>query len=98
MAALRFLTRVAAVAAAVALFFAWLIVPARSQALCAPLPDLLRGIRDRLGEWVVMTADAPGGRYYLTRSDAGGWTLIFARGDVGCVILGGQDSEIIRGF
>ncbi len=76
---------------------------AQTIALCAPLPDILRQFRDRHGEWVVMTADMGNrggqtGRLYITRSDSGGWSVIVARGDIGCVIMAGTGAEFVKGF
>ncbi len=77
---------------------AWLSAPARAQQLCAPLPDLLKALKDRHGEWIVFVAEAPAGRYYLTRSDDGRWSLVIAREDVGCLVLAGRESEFVRGY
>lgn len=72
--------------------------PARSQQLCAPLPDLLKALKDKHGEWIVFVAEAPAGKYYLTRSDEGRWSLVVAKEDVGCLILAGKASDFVRGF
>ncbi|MCC6479991.1 MAG: hypothetical protein IT552_12375 [Sphingomonadaceae bacterium] len=71
---------------------------ARAQPLCAPLPDLLNGLRTKFGEQPMIRLISGDTVFLLTRSDTGGWSLIRVIDDMGCLIATGKKSEIDRGI
>nr|WMC97965.1 hypothetical protein RAR13_04410 [Aminobacter aminovorans] len=70
--------------------------PAAAQALCAPAPDLLRGL-GRLGQFVILKADAGDRQIVVTRAHDGAWSIVVVREDVGCLVMGGKASQLDKG-
>lgn len=72
--------------------------PASAQPACGPLPTLLERLRDRFKEFIVFTGDGtPEGQVFITMSEDGGFTIIQALGQTGCIIATGKNGELDRG-
>lgn len=78
--------------------FVGLSLPAQAQATCAPLPNLIQGLREKFSEHVVVRADAGDRTMIVTRSDKGSWSLIIVRGEAACMVMVGDKSEIDLGL
>ena len=72
---------------------------AAAQALCAPLPNLLAGIKARFDETPVFIGTAKDRRYIVTAAPSGSWTLIQVEpgGEPACIIAGGEGAKDPRG-
>jgi hypothetical protein len=72
--------------------------PASAQMACGPLPDLIERLRDRFKEFVVFEGKGtPEGQIFITMSDDGEFTIIQAKGELGCIIVTGKNGEFDKG-
>lgn len=87
-----------AIFVAALLFLLGMVFSAQSQAVaCAPLQRVLKLLRDRHNEFVVMTANAETHLVYLTASDAGTWSLLKVIGGNACLVDAGRNAEWMKG-
>lgn len=73
---------------------------AHAQMLCAPLPDILVGVKKRFNEMIVWTGESKSYRYIITANEQGSWTFIQVAksGEPACIIAGGEKNSIDNGI
>lgn len=71
--------------------------PAHAQSVCMPLVGLLEMLQVNHGELVVATGEAGSTKVFIAVSPAGGFSIVIARGDVGCIVVAGRKLEFDRG-
>ncbi|BCH33108.1 hypothetical protein MesoLjLc_50380 [Mesorhizobium sp. L-8-10] len=72
--------------------------PADAQTACVPLADLLAALRDKYGEYVVATAETPGGQMFITAAKHGAFTVVIANRGIGCIVITGESFQSDRGI
>lgn len=66
---------------------------------CGPLQGFLAHLQSRFNEFRIIELQFEGGKFVVTRSNEGAWTVLKTEGvDAACVVAAGDASEVDRGF
>lgn len=74
-------------------------IPQEQRAGCGPLPGYLKFLQERFNEFRVLDLEIEGGKFVVTRSNEGTWTILKVEGqEAACIFAAGERSIVDRGI